>query len=94
MMRVLKYLLPGFESEDPRLSDLNPKPLSFSIDSVNADHRKPRISSVIEIGDFAYTVQSRPEACSPYRRSIIIMRTDLAAFSIHCASVILQNLTF
>lgn len=67
MMRVLKYLLPSFNSGDPRLSDLNPKTLSFSIDLVNADRHKPRVSSVIEIENVAYTIQGRPEVCNPNR---------------------------
>lgn len=64
MMRVLKYLLPSLKTGDLSPLASLPKSLSFPIDSIKAERRKPRVSSVIEIGDVAYIVQDRPEVSS------------------------------
>ena len=67
MMRLLKYLLPNLNTGDPPPQASHPKSLSCTIESVKTEHRKPRVTSVMEVGDVTYIAQDRPEVSSHCR---------------------------
>ena len=62
MMRILKYLLRSHEPQNTsgELPDI--KLSSYSIVSTEVEQLKPKISTVIEVGEVAYFAQQRAEA--------------------------------
>lgn len=68
MMRLLNYLLPNLSTGDPPPQASHPKSLSCTIESIKTERRKPRVTSVIEVGDVTYIAQDRSEISSHCRQ--------------------------